>query len=118
MASDLRYVDYIHEQAGLAGALTSRKMFGEYALYLDGKVIALVCDNQLFVKPTAEGRALLGAVAERPPYPGARPHFWLDGEIEDRERLGRVFMVTAQALPKPKPKPRPVKPRKDTLAPR
>ncbi len=104
MASDLSYVEYVREQAGLAGALTFRKMFGEYALYLDGKVIALVCDNQLFVKPTVEGRALLGRVAERPPYPGAKPHFWLDGEIDDREVLRRVFTVTAQALPVPKPK--------------
>ncbi|MCK7502621.1 MAG: TfoX/Sxy family protein [Comamonadaceae bacterium] len=35
-------------------------MFGEYAIYLDGKVVALVCDNQFFVKPTDAGRALLG----------------------------------------------------------
>lgn len=104
MASDLSYVEYVCDQAGLAGALTFRKMFGEYALYLDGKVIALVCDNQLFVKPTAEGRALLGRVAERPPYPGAKPHFWLDGEMEDRQTLQRVFRVTAQALPVPPPK--------------
>jgi hypothetical protein len=25
---------------------------GEYAIYCNGKVVALVCDNQLFVKPT------------------------------------------------------------------
>jgi TfoX N-terminal domain len=27
-----------------------RKMFGEYALYCDTKVVALVCDDQLFIK--------------------------------------------------------------------
>jgi TfoX/Sxy family transcriptional regulator of competence genes len=35
-----------------AGAISYRYMFGEYAIYCDGKVVALVCDNQLFVKPS------------------------------------------------------------------
>ncbi|RYD21729.1 MAG: response regulator, partial [Spirochaetia bacterium] len=30
---------------------------GEYGLYLDGRLVALVCDDQLFVKPTVAGRA-------------------------------------------------------------
>ena len=59
MASDADFVGYVCEQAGLGDALSYRKMFGEYALYLDGRVVALVCDNMLFVKPTAAGRALL-----------------------------------------------------------
>jgi TfoX/Sxy family transcriptional regulator of competence genes len=104
MASDQDYVQYICDQAGLAGALSSRKMFGEYALYLDGKVVALVCDNTLFLRPTAEGRALLGSVSEHPPYPGARPHFRIDSEIDDRALLQRVLVATAQALPPPKPR--------------
>jgi len=28
-----------------AGAVTFRKMFGEYAMYVDEKIVALVCDN-------------------------------------------------------------------------
>lgn len=36
-------VRYILDQAGLGDRLTSRKMFGEYALYLDGKVVARRC---------------------------------------------------------------------------
>lgn len=49
MASDVDFVAYVCEQAGLGDALSYRKMFGEYALYLDGRVVALVCDNMLFV---------------------------------------------------------------------
>jgi hypothetical protein len=40
-------------------------MFGEYAIYCDGKVVALVCDDQFFLEPTAAGRALLGRVSPR-----------------------------------------------------
>lgn len=105
MATDPQFVEYLCEQARLGSALTYKKMFGEYALYLDDKVIALVCDNQLFVKPTVAGRQILGEVAEHPPYPGAKPYFRLGDEIDDDECLRRLFKVTAQALPPPKTKP-------------
>lgn len=104
MASDQDFVQYVCEESGLRDALSFKKMFGEYALYLDGKVVALVCDNQLFVKPTPEGRGLLGTVAEQPPYPGGKPYFRVDVELDERELLGRLLRTTALALPPPKPK--------------
>ena len=97
-------VAYILDQAGLGARLTSRKMFGEYALYLDGKIVALVCDDELFLKPTAPGKALLGEVSTAPPYPGAKDHYRLVDEIDDPERLREALLVTAQVLPAPKPK--------------
>ena len=104
MASDQSFVDYVCEQADLGAALSFRKMFGEYALYLEGKVVALVCDNQLFVKPTDAGRALLGSVLERPAYPGGKPQFLVEHALDDRELLKRLLLLTADALPPPKPK--------------
>ena len=105
MATRADTVQYIADQAGLGRRLEFRKMFGEYALYVDGKVTALVCDDQLFLKPTAEGRRFLGAVTEVAPYPGAKPHFLLAGELEDPEQLAKALDITAAALPVPKPKP-------------
>jgi TfoX/Sxy family transcriptional regulator of competence genes len=102
MASDASYVEYVMEQAALGAALTCKKMFGEYALYLDGKVVAFVCDNQVFVKPTAAGRALLDDVVEQAPYPGGKPHYLIDEGLEDRSLLQRLLRATAQALPAPK----------------
>ena len=78
-------------------------MVGEYALYLDGRVVALVCDNMLFVKRTGAGRALLDAVEQAPPYPAAKPHGRLDEVLDDGERLGRLLRITAAALPLPRP---------------
>lgn len=106
MASAEGTVQYVCDQTGLGRRLTFKKMFGEYALYLDGKVAALVCDDQLFLKPTSEGRAYLGKVREAAPYPGAKKHFLLTDEIDDPERLGEVFQITALALPEPRPKRR------------
>jgi TfoX/Sxy family transcriptional regulator of competence genes len=105
MASDQSYVEYVCEQAGLGSALSYKKMFGEYALYLEGRVIALVCDNQLFLKPTLQGKALLSAVSEHSPYSGAKPHFRLGNELDDRDLLKRVFVATAAALASAKAKP-------------
>ena len=108
MATDRNFVEYIHSQSGLGSELSYKKMFGEYAIYLQGKVVAFACDNQLYVKPTDEGKNLLGKVSEHAPYPGGKPHFRIDDETEDRDLLRRLFQVTARALPLPKPKP-PVK---------
>lgn len=104
MATEEQFVAYIQAQSGLGSALSYKKMFGEYSLYLHGRVVAFACDNQLFVKPTAEGKSLLGKVSEHPPFPGAKVYFRIDDETEDRDLLRRLFEVTAQALPPPKPK--------------
>jgi len=52
MATQQRTIDFLLEQASGAGAVTAKPMFGEYGVYVDGKMIGLVCDDQLFVKPT------------------------------------------------------------------
>lgn len=104
MASDQAFVDYVCDQVRDAGRITFKKMFGEYALYLENKVVALVCDNQLFVKPTQAGRALLKSVAESPPYPGAKPHFLIGENLEDRDLMSQLFKVTGNEVPVPKPK--------------
>jgi TfoX/Sxy family transcriptional regulator of competence genes len=99
MASDQEFVEYLVDQMGGAGRIASRKMFGEFALYSRGKVVALVCDNQLFVKPTGEGRAFIGQPDEAPPYPGAKAYFLIVDRHDDREWIARLIEITAQALP-------------------
>ena len=104
MASDQRTVDFIVEQLSPLG-VSARKMFGEYGLSLDGKSIGVICDDQLFVKPTEAGRAFLGEVAEAPPYPGAKPSFVIDPDRwDDVDWLVELVRITADALPAPKPK--------------
>lgn len=104
MASDQKFVSFICEQMTDAGPISARKMFGEFAIYCGEKVVALVCDNQLFVKPTTGGKTLLGDPAEAPPYPGAKPHFLIDDGLDDRETLSQLITITARELPEPKAK--------------
>jgi TfoX/Sxy family transcriptional regulator of competence genes len=58
MSTTKNTVEYILEQISESGVVSARKMFGEYAIYCDGKVVALVCDDQLFVKPTKAGKKI------------------------------------------------------------
>ena len=107
MASLQATVDAIVFAASGAGDVSARKMFGEYALYCDGKLAALICDNQLFVKPTDAGRQLAGSVEDAPPYPGAKPSLLIPKSYwEDGGRLSDLIRVTTDALPLPKPKSR------------
>lgn len=105
MATDSDFIEYIHEQAGFGARLTHKKMFGEYSLYLDGKVVAFACDNSLLLKPTEAGRALLPTVTPGKPYPDAKDYYVLDEFLDDTELLQRVLQATADVLPQPKPKP-------------
>lgn len=104
MATDPAFADFVLEQAGGAGAVSTRKMFGEYTLYCDGKVVALICDDQLFLKPVPAAVALVDSPVYGPPYPGARPHLLLSGELDEPDLLARLIRVAADALPAPKPR--------------
>jgi TfoX/Sxy family transcriptional regulator of competence genes len=104
MASDLEFVQFVTDQMAGAGVVSYRKMFGEYALYCNGKVVALICDNQLFVKPTNAGKAFIGDAVEAPPYPGAKLSFLIGDEIEDADWLGTLVRLTERELPAPTPK--------------
>lgn len=105
MATKQSTIDFITDQIAGAGLIQSRKMFGEYALYCDSKVVALVCDDQLFVKPTSRGRACIEMLEEGQPYPGAKPYFLISEEYwDDREFITKLIRETAADLPLPKPK--------------
>ena len=104
MASDLNFVEYVRDQTNASGRVSFKKMFGEYAIYYDEKVVALVCDNHLFIKPTAGGRTMLGAIIEAPPFPGAKPHFLIEEQLNDQHWISSLIELTANELPPPKPK--------------
>lgn len=102
MASDLSFVEFIVDQIKSAGTVTYRKMFGEYALYCNGKVVALICDNQLFVKPTAAGKKFIGDFLEAPAYPGAKNSLLIESRFEDREWISELIRITEKEVLPPK----------------
>ena len=104
MASDKEFVEFVVGQIENAGEITAKKMFGEYGIFSNGKIFALICDNKLFIKPTEAGRTFIKEVIEAPPYPGAKPSFLIENKIGDREWISNLVRITLKELPDPKPK--------------
>ena len=105
MSSDVEFVKYIVEQIEDAGAIRYRKMFGEYALYCNEKVVALICDNKLYVKQTNAGRVFLGEnIVEAPAYQGAKNSFFIEDQFENKDWISELIRITEKELPPPKEK--------------
>lgn len=109
MSSSLPEVERIVNAIAAAGDITAKKMFGEYGIYCDGKMVAMVCDDRLFVKRTQAGYDFWGEHEEDLPYPGAKPCMVLsDSDFRDRLKLVDLIRITQRELPEAKPKkPRP-----------
>lgn len=112
MATREDFMRYVLEQVGLFGRLSYRRMFGEYAIYLDGKVVALLCDNSFFVKQTpAQGD--WNKLPQGHPFPGAKAYWVADEWLDAPERLAPLLEATALHVKPPKPR----KPRKSRKSP-
>ena len=105
MATKESTIEYLTEQLSGLDQIRTRKMFGEYALYCQEKVVGLVCDDQLYVKPIPEAKVFIGEVEEAPPYPGAKNYYLITADRwEDNEWLKELIKIVAVALPLPKKK--------------
>lgn len=108
MATRQQTVDFLLDQLSALDRVSARQMFGEYGLYCGGKLVGLICDDQLYLKTTQQGRALLAEPVEAPPYPGAKPALLIEAMLwEDRAWLPNLVTTTAHALPPPAAKRKP-----------
>lgn len=107
MSSQKETVEYILEQLGDSKKFSARAMFGEYALYASGKVVALICDDLLYVKILPASAALEKKCEKGPPYPGAKPHYIVEeSELSRMDELPGILLDIAKSLPGPKKKAR------------
>ncbi len=105
MSTKQSTIDFISEQVSDAGQIRSRKMFGEYALYCDEKVVAFVCDDKLFVKITPKSLEIVGEGHEAPAYPGSKPYLLIDEDHWDnKDWMSELISQTAEDLPVKKKK--------------
>lgn len=108
MACNPDFVQYVADQCAGAGEIATKKMFGDYGIYCNGKIFGLICDDALYIKPTEAGRLVLRTEEMRPPYPGAKDYFYI-ADVDDRDYLAALVRGTCRALPEPKPKKRKTK---------
>ena len=101
MSSRRELVDYVAEQLG--PRVRFKAMFGEYGIYRDDTLIALFCDDRLYLKRSVAGYELLGDdVEEAPPYPGAKPLAVVPEERwDDADFMRRLAEATAKDLFRP-----------------
>ena len=104
MANDPDFVNFVINQIDESCEITYKNMFGGGSLYSKSKVVALICDNQLFVKPTQSGRSFIGEVVEAPAFPSAKMSFLIEEKIDDPEWLTKLISLTEAELPNPKAK--------------
>lgn len=98
MSTHKETIAFILEKLGEGFA--ARAMFGEYALYADGKVVALVCDDQLYVKILPASEALEALCEHAPPYPGATPHYLVEEHLLTQlSELPGILRAVATSLP-------------------
>lgn len=104
MATSAATIAHILDALSGAGTLTARKMFGEYALYLDDIIVAFVCDDTLFIKPTPSAVALLPNIEKGPAYPGSKDYLVGSELLDDPDLCIRALRAVAVDAPPPKPK--------------
>jgi len=93
-------VQYIVEQASKAGDVRARKMFGDYALYCNDRVVGLICDDYLYLKPFPQLEPLLHEDDQnmQPPYDGAKPHYVIT-DVDDADYVSQLVRTVAQCIP-------------------
>ena len=104
MATSAATITHLLDLLQAAGNLSARRMFGEYGLYLDGTIVAFICDDTLFLKPTPGALALLPDVDRGPCYPGSKPYLILTETLDDPDLCVLAIRVVAADAPPPKPK--------------
>ena len=106
MGQDPDFVQFVIDQIDPECDMSHRMMFGGCTLYSRGKVVGLICDDRLFIKPTNAGREFIGEPTMAPAYEGARDSFLIEDRLEDRVWLSELVRITEAALPKPRKRKR------------
>ena len=105
MATRKETAAFILGQLGHPDRFSVKAMFGEFALYADGKPVAFICDDQLFVKILPESAALEGRCERAPAYPGSKDYYLVPEEVITGDRkLPELLLRVAEVVPMPKGK--------------
>lgn len=94
------FIDYVCSQLASTGVVRSRKMMGDYVIYVDEKCVMLACDGNCYVKKIPELATLMTDAECGFPYEGAKEHYILD--ISHQTHATQVISILRDVLPYPK----------------
>ena len=98
------YNEYVLEVFSAAGNIVIKPMMGGYLVYLNGKLIGDICDNELFLKRTPTSDRLLADSELRYPYEGSKTLMHVFDKFEDKELIQELLDGMYTELPAPKKK--------------
>lgn len=102
MACTIDYIEFVSSQLQGVGAIRTRKMFGDWCIYVDEKPVILACDNICYVKMLPQISHLMKDALTDFPYEGAKEHYILD--IEHRDEAVEIIKTLLPLVPYPKKK--------------
>lgn len=102
MACSQDYIDFVCSQLEGVGVIRTRKMFGDWCIYVDEKPVILACDEICYVKKLEAIAPWMGDAECGFPYDGAKEHYILD--IEHGTNVKQIIARLVEVLPYPKPK--------------
>lgn len=100
MSCSVDFIEYVCSQLSSVGEVRSRKMMGDYLIYIDEKPVIIACDNLCYVKKVPEIESLMVEAECGFPYPGAKEHYILD--IDHKKEAKMVVKILRDVLPYPK----------------
>ena len=105
MSTSRETVDFMLTKLRPSDRFSVRSMFGEYALYADGKVVGFVCDDLLYVKILPSSSELESLCEQGPPYPGAKPYYIVEEvQLSTIDDLSKILLAVASSVKEKKPK--------------
>jgi TfoX/Sxy family transcriptional regulator of competence genes len=105
MATQKETADFILQKLRDPRRFTVRSMFGEFALYADGKVAGFICDDRLYIKIVPANHELEPICEKGPPYPGAKLYYIIDeGQLSTITNLPNIVAAVASSMPEKKKK--------------
>ena len=102
MACSQEFIESVRDTLSSIGEVKSRKMMGDYIIYLNAKCVATACDNNLYVKMYPQLKELLKGTEIGKPYQGANDHYVL--EETNPALIRKVISLIWEILPEPKGK--------------
>ncbi len=95
--------EYVRECFSAAGDIVIKSMMGGYLVYLNGKLIGDICDNELFLKKTSTSDRLLADSELRYPYEGSKTLMHVFERFEDTALVLELLEGMYAELPEKKP---------------
>ncbi|MDE5585692.1 MAG: TfoX/Sxy family protein [Muribaculaceae bacterium] len=102
MACSIEFIESICSILAPLGETRSRKMMGDYVIYVNGKCVMTACDNIAYVRKLPCIADLMADAECGCPYEGAKEAYILD--FTDTRKVLKAIETIWEVLPFPKSK--------------